>query len=119
MSSKKELLEAIRKYYEAVGKGAYVDEILANLETTQDIVRTFRADAEAGSISVPPEVLEEYGPKRGFFLEEGIIEGVKSVAKALGLMDFTIDEATDYIRGVSGKGEVVEVSSKISLEEWD
>jgi len=125
MSRKKDLLESIRKYYEAEGKGAYVDEVLANLEATkqftseQRIVNAFRADVEAGNINVSPEEMEKFNKQ--IEIDWGFFESYSpsNIAKVLGLKDFNRSEATEYIKGISEKEEEdLEVSSKISLEDW-
>jgi len=122
MARKKDLLEFIRKYYEAEGKGAYVDEVLSNLEATkqftseQRILNAFRADVEAGNINVSPEEMEKFNKQ----IEIDWWDlSPTNIAKILGLKDFTRSEATEYIKGISEKEEEdVEVSSKISLEDW-
>ena len=119
MARKKDLLEFIRKYYEAEGKGAYVDEVLANIEANkyftseQRIVNAFMADVEAGNINVSPEEMEKFNKFRD--IAEFPLSWSK-IAKTLGLKDFTRREATEYIKGISEKD--VEVSSRISLEDW-
>jgi len=119
MSRKEDLLEFIRKYYEAEGKGAYVDEVLANIEadkyftSEQRIVNAFMTDVEAGNINVSPEEMEKFNK----FQEVADFPlSWSKIAKTLGLKDFTRREATEYILGISEKD--VEVSSRISLEDW-
>ena len=50
--SKKELLAAIRKYYEAEGKGAFVDEVLSQM-FVEEILERFWEDVNKGNINVP------------------------------------------------------------------
>ena len=90
MSRKEDLLEFIRKYYEAEGKGAYVDEVLANIEADKyftsehKIENAFRKDVEAGNINVSPEEMEKFNK----FWEVERAEfplGWSKIAKTLGI----------------------------------